>query len=297
MRVGQTHNHSPTQSLLQTPVIDSCKRRTGLVHVEISPKGLSPTQDEQPMSLLDVLSIEAVLLHVLAHLGFQSTVALGSCCKRLHTSVLSDTHIWRTFFHRAYPPPPLSGAPQPHRISDNSSNNTGREPHPRSASEQPPRKHMHAHGHAPDFTVPYSATQRDFSHLVTSPVARHLSNCATMHELLAKLNFRAIFSLCMPLTAAVPQPFAVLGGMHAFGAAVEMEMEEDLGAPSRPLDSLTNLPWPILGAQWRREPVLRQLQMPNAQRSRRAADGLPWLYRCVHFISLSKQHFVSHVAC
>jgi hypothetical protein len=60
---------------------------------------------------------------------------------------------------------------------------------------------------------------------------------------------------------------------------VEIEEEDDLGATARPLDSLTSLPWPILGDQWRREPALRQLQLPTAQGTRRATDELRWLYR------------------
>lgn len=251
------------------------------------------------MSLLDVLSFEGVLLQVLAHLGFQSIIALGSCSKRLHASVLRDSHIWRTLFQRAYTPPALNPedrtSPAQHasfRKCRQYNSSAGNKELSGSTKERGQLqawgssarscKHgdVNVHTHAPDYSVPPNTTHTDFSYIVSSPIARHLSNCATMHALLAKLSFRAVFSLCLPPSMTVaPQPFAVLGGMHALGAAVEMELEDDLGAATRPLDSLTSLPWPIIGDQWRREPQLRRLQMPNSQRNRHATDGLPWLYR------------------
>lgn len=241
-----------------------------------------PPDDEQQLSLLDVLSVEAVLLKVLEHLTFHSTIALGCCCKRLHASTLSDTHVWREFFMRAYPLLPR----EPSQLPSNSRTTEQREGICAAKFTEPQAAGTcggalaaaHMHAHAPNFSVPPNATHKDFSYLVTSPIARHLSNCATMHALLATLTFRAVFVEWVPPLISAPHPFTVMGGWRC---AVELELEDDLGGAARPLDSLTQLPWPILGPQWRREPVLRQLQLPRAQQTRHATDGFPWIYRSV----------------
>lgn len=247
------------------------------------------TDMERAVTLMDVLSFEGVLQQVLERLGFQSTIALGCCCKTLHSSILQDSHIWRMFFQRAYPAASTKHTSFHKAVPQNS--NPG--------STSTPAVPNSLAGSSPEFHPPANAAHRDFSYLATSPMAQHLSNCATMNALLENLKFRAVFSICVSASHTAPlQPFAVLGGMNALGAAVEMELEDDLGGAGRPIDNLTGLPWPVLGDQWRREPVLRQLQMPNAQRNRRATDSLTWVYKydTRYFFFLDTYKWQGHVA-